>query len=99
VVCLRKERQDCCCQECTESGEVQHLRVVGGRAQEVCAKSLKESEELSSGGNSSFLIQWEQTQERFEQGEASSSGRNPQGGELTPRIRRADLRNPADRPI
>jgi hypothetical protein len=50
--------------------------------------------------DSSFVILWEQTQEKARAGlKKLWSGRNPQGGESTARIRRIDSRNPADRQI
>jgi hypothetical protein len=46
---LSKGRHRLLLQECTESERLNTLRVVEGRAREVCAKSLKESELTSSG--------------------------------------------------
>jgi hypothetical protein len=50
--------------------ELNTLRVVGGRAREVCAKSLKGVRVDKLRRDSSFVILWEQTQERLEQEEA-----------------------------
>jgi hypothetical protein len=64
----------------------------------VCAKSLKGVRVDKLRRDSSFVIPGRRTQEKVRTGRALS-GRNPQGGESTARVRRRRSRSPADRQI
>jgi hypothetical protein len=68
LLSLSREARDYCCRKCTESGRINTLRVVGGRAQEACAKVSEGVRVDKLRRDSSFVILWEQTQERLRAG-------------------------------
>jgi hypothetical protein len=85
IASLRKGRQDCCWQECTESGELQHFESCWKVEHiERAKRSLKESERLSSGGIVPLRMQrsrpWKDLNRKALKWRRSSKRRNQRQG-------------------